>query len=155
MIARSAVALRLLAMVAIVAAAACRPSDARDASAMRLRTEDFYIRVTSDPSPPRALEQIEYTIVVLDKETRQPIETGEGRIFGNNEDGKGTNNGFTKAAEPGTYRTKLFFATAGPWALGIQFRRDSTQRLQRTTDWIQEVFPETPPGPPPAGQSGQ
>ena len=40
--------------------------------------------------------------------------------------------GFEKGAEPGTYRTTMFFATAGTWAMGVQFRRDSTQKLQRT-----------------------
>lgn len=128
------------------AASGCTTGAAADPKTMKLWTDDFYIRVTPDPSPPRALEQIQYTVVVLDTKTRQPIDNGEGRIFATNEDRKNTDNGFEKAPEPGTYRTKLFFATAGPWAMGIQFRRDSTQRLQRTNDWMQDVLQATEPG---------
>ena len=124
----------------------CTAGPPTDVKTTRLWTDDYYIRVTSEPSPPRALEPIEYKIVVQDNKTRQPIEIGEGRIFATNEDRKNTDNGFEKAPEPGTYRTKLFFATAGNWAMGIQFRRDSTQRLQRTNDWYQEVMQATEPG---------
>jgi len=124
----------------------CTAGPPTDTKTTRLWTDDYYIRVTSDPSPPRALEQVEYTVVVQDKKTRQPIDVGEGRIFATNEDRKNTDNGFEKAPEPGTYRTKLFFATAGNWAMGVQFRRDSTQRLQRSNDWYQEVLQATEPG---------
>jgi hypothetical protein len=137
-----------LAVVAfgVVAVGACTAGPPDDTKTIRLWTDDYQIRVTSEPSPPRALEQVRYTVVVQDKKTREPIEIGEGRIFATNEDRKNTDNGFEKAPEPGTYRTTLFFATAGPWAMGIQFRRDSTQRLQRTNDWMQEVLQATEPG---------
>ena len=135
------------AALALGAAAlgACTAGPPTDTKTTRLWTDDYYIRVTSEPSPPRALEQVVYSVVVQDKKTRQPIDIGEGRIFATNEDRKNTDNGFEKAPEPGTYRTKLFFATAGNWAMGIQFRRDSTQRLQRTNDWYQEVLQATEP----------
>jgi hypothetical protein len=126
--------------------AGCTGAPSADSQTTRLWTDEYYIRVTSEPSPPRALEQVRYTVVVQDKETREPIEIGEGRIFATNEDRKNTDNGFEKAPEPGTYRTTLFFATAGNWAMGVQFRRDSTQRLQRTNDWYQEVLGATEPG---------
>ena len=124
---------------------ACTAGPPTDTKTTRLWTDDYYIRVTSDPSPPRALEQVKYTVVVQDKKTRAPIDIGEGRIFATNEDRKNTDNGFEKAPEPGTYRTTLFFAVAGNWAMGVQFRRDSTQRLQRTNDWYQEVLAATDP----------
>jgi hypothetical protein len=145
---RRAVGLAWMAGVALGAAAlgACAGPPAGDEKTIRLWTDDYYIRVTSEPSPPRALEQVRYTVVVQDKNTREPIEIGEGRIFATNEDRKNTDNGFVKGEEPGTYRTNLFFATAGPWAMGVQFRRDSTQRLQRTNDWMQEVLGATEPG---------
>jgi hypothetical protein len=38
------------------------------------------------------------------------------------------------------------FVTAGPWAIGLRFLRDSTSALQRPNDWMQEVYPEAPPG---------
>jgi hypothetical protein len=128
------------------AALGCASGPPDDTKTIRLWTDDYYIRVTSEPSPPRALEQVQYTVVVQDKKTRQPIDIGEGRIFATNEDRKNTDNGFEKSPEPGTYRTRLFFATAGPWAMGLQFRRDSTQKLQRTNDWMQEVLQATEPG---------
>lgn len=135
-----------LAVAALGAVAGCAAGPSADAKTIKLWTDDFYIRVTSEPSPPRALEPVKYTVVVLDTKTRQPIDGGEGRIFATNEDRKNTDNGFEKAPEPGTYRTTLFFATAGTWAMGIQFRRDSTQRLQRTNDWMQDVMQATEPG---------
>ena len=127
------------------ALAGCTAPPADDEKTIRLWTDDYYIRVTSEPSPPRALERVQYTVIVQDKKTRQPIDIGEGRIFATNEDRKNTDNGFEKAEQPGTYRTTLFFATAGPWAMGVQFRRDSSQKLQRTNDWMQDVLQATEP----------
>lgn len=98
------------------------------------------------PAPPRALEQIEFKVVVRDKESGEPIEGGQGRVFATNEDRKNVYNGLEKGAELGTYYTKIMFVTAGPWAIGLQFRRDSTKALQRTNDWMQEVYPEAAPG---------
>ena len=140
------IAWALVATLGAVSLQACGGEPAsNNPHTQRLWTDDFYIRVTPNPAPPRALEQIEYTVVVQDKKTRQPIDIGEGRIFATNEDRKNTDNGFEKAPEPGTYHTKLFFATSGPWAMGVQFRRDSTQKLQRTNDWMQDVLPATEP----------
>jgi hypothetical protein len=143
---RSRAARVIVAALGVAALAGCTAAPPSDPKTIRLWTDDYYIRVTSEPSPPRALEPVQYTIVVQDKKTREPIDVGEGRIFATNEDRKNTDNGFEKAPEPGTYRTKLFFATAGPWAMGVQFRRDSTQKLQRTNDWMQDVMQATEPG---------
>lgn len=135
-----------IAALGMVALASCTAGPPTDEKAIRLWTDDYYIVVTSEPSPPRALEQVKYTVVIRDKENRTPIDGGEGRIFATNEDRKNTHNGFERADAPGTYRTTMFFATSGPWAMGIQFRRDSTQRLQRTNDWMQDVLGATEPG---------
>jgi hypothetical protein len=113
---------------------------------LRLYTDDFAMRISFDPTPPRALDDVRFRVVVRDKETGQPIEGGQGRIFATNEDRHNIDNGLTAGAELGTYYTTLRFVTAGPWAMGIQFRRDSTQRLQRTNDWMQDVLPDS--GPP-------
>lgn len=135
---------RLLFAATIAGVVACGPTGPQPA--VRLFTNDLAVAISFEPSPPRALEQIEFTIVVRDAKTGEPIEGGEGRLFATNEDRKSVDNGLTPGEELGTYHTRLFFVNAGPWAIGFQFRRDSTQRLQRTNDWLQEVFPETPPG---------
>ncbi len=132
-----------VAMLA-VSALSCGPGP--DEGVIRLWTDDYEIRVTADVMPPRALERITYIVVVRDKNTQEPIADGEGRIFATNSDRKSTHNGFRYGPEVGTYRTTITFVTAGEWALGIQFRRDSTQVLQRTLDWRQQVRNETPPG---------
>ena len=130
----------------LVAAGGCTTN--KDVGMMRLYTDDFEFRVTPDVVPPRALERITYTIVVKDKKTSEPVVNGEGRIFASNADGVNTWNGFTYGPEVGTYRATMTFVTAGQWALGIQFRRDSTQALQRTADWRQQVGNERAPGEP-------
>ncbi|MBL8995836.1 MAG: hypothetical protein KJZ74_13305 [Gemmatimonadales bacterium] len=135
----------LLALAMLfVAGVSCGPPP--DEGVVRLWTDDFELRVTADVMPPRALERITYTVVVRDKKTQEPIAHGEGRIFATNADRKTSWNGFTYGPEVGTYRATLTFVTAGDWAMGIQFRRDSTQALQRTLDWRQTVRNEAPPG---------
>lgn len=150
------------AILPLLAACAGGGGADRNPAEVRLATESFRIRVTPDPSPPRALEPITFTVVVTDKETGAPIERGEGRVFASNRDGKNIANGFAPTEQIGTYRTTLSFVTAGTWALGLQFRRDSTDVLERTEDWTQDVrtgsepweielpssqIPETPPPP--------
>lgn len=134
----------LLVLAALMWTAGCGP--AAPTPHQRLFTDDLAIQVWMNPVPPRALEQIEFKVVVRDKETGEPIEGGQGRVFATNEDRKNVDNGLEKGPELGTYYTRLMFVTAGPWAVGLQFRRDSTQALQRTNDWMQEVYPEAPPG---------
>jgi len=113
----------------------------------RLWSDTYEFRVTVDPKPPRALEPAVYRVVVLDKKTKQPIETGEGRIFATSEDRANTNDGFKKENELGTYSAKLFFATTGDWAAAIQFRREKNDRMPlERVDWIQTVRPATEPG---------
>ena len=120
--------------------AACAPRE-RQMPTIRTYSESFAFRITSDPMPPRARETILYKIVVLDKETGQPVEGGEGRIFANNKEGTSTWDSFQRGREVGTYYAKLRFVTAEQWAVGIEFRRDSlpTTRIERATDYQQEV----------------
>jgi hypothetical protein len=114
---------------------------------LRLWSDSYAFRVTMDPMPPRALEPISYRIVVQDKKTGQPIETGEGRIFATSADRANTNDGFKKEKELGTYSGKLFFATTGDWAAAIQFRREKNPAMPlERVDWIQTVHPATEPG---------
>jgi len=117
-----------------------------DRGLVRLWTDDFEVRLKPDVVPPRALERITYTITVHDKETKEPVVGGEGQLFATNESRKTVYNGLTYGPEAGTYRTTIMFVTAGEWAMGFRFRRDSTLALQRTGDWRQMVRNELPPG---------
>jgi hypothetical protein len=113
----------------------------------RLWSDTYAFRVTVDPVPPRALEPAVYRIVVSDKKTGQPIETGEGRIFATSADRANTNDGLKKEKELGTYSGRLFFATSGDWPAAIQFRREKDPRMPlERVDWIQTVRPASEPG---------
>ena len=116
----------------------CSSPDRDRTLANRQWSDNFAFRITVDPTPPRAIEDAKYRIVVNDKKTGEPIETGEGRIVATSADGANTDDGLLKEKEVGTYSGRLFFPTSGDWAVAIQFRRDSTQRLERV-DWIQSV----------------
>jgi hypothetical protein len=133
----------LLAGVLAVMASAC--GDSRRALENRQWSDSFAFRITVDPMPPRAIEDSKYKIVVQDKKTGEPIQTGEGRIFANSKDGARTDDGLEKGKEVGTYYGRLFFPTTGDWAIALQFRRDSTSKLERV-DWIQTVNNATGPG---------
>jgi hypothetical protein len=128
--------LAVSALIAVVAASACGPGPR--ALENRQWSDSFEFRITVDPSPPRAIEDATYKIIVQDKKTREPIETGEGRIFATSKDGANTDDGLAKGNEVGTYYGRLFFPTTGDWAVALQFRRDSTRRLERV-DWVQAV----------------
>ena len=113
---------------------------------IRQWTDDMAFRVSASPLPPVAEEMTTFKVVVQDKKTGKPIETGQGRIFATSEDRANASNGLAKGKEPGTYYTQIRFPTAGEWAVGMQFRRDSTAPLERTQDWRQLVNPAPPLG---------
>jgi hypothetical protein len=129
--------LRLLLLVAL---SACAPREARERN-LRLNSTNYAFTITPSESPPFAREGTLYKIVVRDRQSRQPIETGEGQIYANNIERASTWDGFQKGAELGTYYGKLNFITSGTWAVAIRFRRDSLSRLE-TIEWIQEVANE-------------
>jgi hypothetical protein len=104
-------------------------------------TEHYSMRITSDPVPPHARERTLFKIVVRDKESGQPIEGGQGIIYAETRDGAKTWDSFEPGPELGTYYANLHFVVAGDWAMGLRFRRDSTQKLEQV-DWMQEVRPE-------------
>jgi hypothetical protein len=110
---------------------------------IRQGSKTYLFNITSDPIPPHAREDVIYTVTVRDRESGQPIETGEGRIFANTLDGARTYDGFTKAPAIGTYTAKLRFVASGQWAIGIQFHSDSTKPLEKT-EWMQDVLQERP-----------
>ena len=127
------------AMLAALTIAACGGEPKQ--RALRQLTDSYLFTITPDQSPPHAREEILYKVLVRDRDSRQPIEAGEGQIFANNRDGASTWDGLAKGPEIGTYYGKLNFVTSGDWAIAIRFRRDSTAKLERT-DWMQDVLPE-------------
>ncbi|HVF38615.1 MAG TPA: FixH family protein [Gemmatimonadaceae bacterium] len=139
---RTAVRLVIL-LSAALAVAGCTPS--KRTLDNRQWSDTYAFRITVEPMPPRAIEDATYKIVVQDKKTGEPIETGEGRIFATSKDGANTDDGLAKGKEIGTYYGRLFFPTTGDWAIAIQFRRESRLKLERV-DWVQSVRNATGPG---------
>ena len=113
---------------------------------IRQGSKTYLFNITSDPIPPHAREDVIYTVTVRDRESGQPIDNGEGRIFANTLEGARTYDGFTKAPAVGTYTAKLRFVASGQWAIGIQFHSDSTKPLEKT-EWMQDVLQERPGTP--------
>ena len=137
---------RSVIAAAAVSLAACggnnRPPE------IRQYTDDMAFRISAVPAPPVAEEMTVFKIVVLDKSTNQPIQHGQGRIFATSQEHAQTGDGLAEGPEVGTYYAHVRFPMSGDWAIGLQFRRDSTSKLERTQDWQQEILPA-----PPLGQS--
>jgi hypothetical protein len=127
-----------VAGLSLAASVSCGPPRRPE---IRQGTKTYLFTITSDPIPPHAREDVLYTVTVKDRETGQPIETGEGRIFANTLEGARTYDGFVKAAAVGAYQGKLRYVKAGQWAVGIQFHSDSTKPLEKT-EWMQDVLEE-------------
>jgi hypothetical protein len=127
------------ALCAVAILLACTPSAPK--TDIRQWVGGMAFRISTNPVPPRARESIDFKVVVLDQESRQPIESGEGRVYAMNEDSVKVWDSLVYGPEPGTYHAKLSFVTSGNWAIGLQFRRDSTRKLE-TMNWTQEVRAE-------------
>lgn len=135
----------VLLFVVTVTAAACGTTG-KVKGELRFVTDSFMIRVIPDSLPTRALEPIGWRIIVNERKTGAPVQGGQGRIFATSKDRHSIANGLEETEELGTYRANLMFVTAGMWAMGVQFRRDSTQVLQRTQDWTQQLLSANEPG---------
>jgi hypothetical protein len=131
----------LLVGLAVAVMVGCGGASPEDRLALRMYTEHYSFRITPNPLPPHAREKTRYKVVVRDKESGQPIEGGEGIIYANTREGASTWDTFVPGQELGTYYATLNFVVSGQWALGLRFRRDSTQRLEQL-DWMQEVLAE-------------
>ena len=118
----------------------------REPGTMPAYTDHFSMRISSEPLPPHARESARYKLVVRDKDSGQPIEGGQGILYANTIDGASTWDTFVPGQELGTYYATLNFVVAGNWAMGLRFRRDSTQALEQV-DWMQEVLAERPVTP--------
>ncbi len=136
MISRGSLARLAVTAVVAIAITSCGPNPRLLDN--RQWSDNFAFRITVTPSPPHDIEDATYKIVVQDKKSGEPIETGQGRIFATNKDGINTDDGLLKGKEVGTYYGRLRYPVTGDWAAAVQFRRDSTSRLERV-DWIQTV----------------
>ena len=128
-----------------VMAMAC-DADKTPEGELRFRTDSFVVRVSPETRPTRALDAVIWRVSVHDRTTGTPIQGGQGRIFATSKDRKSIANGLEETGELGTYRTNLMYVTAGMWAMALEFRRDSTQTLQRTQDWTQDILMASEPG---------
>ena len=130
-----------VAMIAMAVIVGCTTRDPEAALDTRLWTNDLSVRIRFTPRPPYAREDVIVKVVVTDKESGAPVENGEGRIYASSRDSVNIFDGLERGPEPGTYYAKLRFLTAGDWAMGLQFRRDSSQKIQTMDDppWIQSV----------------
>jgi hypothetical protein len=106
-------------------------------------TKTYAFTIIPSQAPPHAREPIDYKVFIRDRESREPIQNGEGQIYSSNKDGARTWDGLAYGPEVGTYRGKLNFVTSGVWQIAIRFRRDSLHRLE-TTEWTQDVLNERP-----------
>jgi hypothetical protein len=127
----------VMATLALLAACGGQPRERQ----LRYMTESYYFTITADQMPPHAREPIRYKVLVRDKESRQPIDAGEGQIYASNRERAQTWDGLAKGPEIGTYYGRLNFVTSGDWAVAIRFRRDSTAKLEKA-EWMQDVLAE-------------
>jgi hypothetical protein len=108
---------------------------------LRQGTISYKFDITTPNVPPVAGDDVSYVIVVRDRDTGQPIETGEGRIFARAAVRvAGT---FVKAPEVGQYIGMVRFPSAGGWEVGIRFRDQPVKALE-LTQWSQYVRSTTP-----------
>ena len=133
---------KVCALVAIVALVGCGRSEARPRE-MHYISKSYSFTIVPEQAPPHAREPILYKVLIRDRDSREPIQNGEGQIYSNNVEGARTWDGFTYGPEIGTYYGKLNYVTSGVWAVGMRFRRDSLHRLE-SIEWMQDVLNERP-----------
>jgi len=137
---------KALFAASVVVLAACGPQTARDL-AVKQATQSYRYEILADSLPPHANEDIHYRVFIIDRATNQPVQNGEGQIYGQGSaSGRPyTYDGLTYGPEVGTYHAKLRFAIpaegGAPWQMGLRFHRDSISPLE-VTNWSQQVLPE-------------
>ena len=133
---------KVCAVIATIALVGCGRSEARPRE-MHYISKSYSFTIVPEQAPPHAREPILYKILIRDRDSREPIQNGEGQIYSNNAEGARTWDGFTYGPEIGTYYGKLNYVTSGVWAVGMRFRRDSLHRLE-SIEWMQDVLNERP-----------
>jgi hypothetical protein len=133
---------KVCALVVVVTLVGCGRSEARPRE-MHYISKSYSFTIVPEQAPPHAREPILYKVLIRDRDSREPIQNGEGQIYSNNAEGARTWDGFTYGPEIGTYYGKLNYVTSGVWAVGMRFRRDSLHRLE-SIEWMQDVLNERP-----------
>ena len=118
---------------------------------LRQNSTSYAYVIKPDDSPPHAREDVHYTVQILDRKTRQPIENGEGQLYASRPidldaptgPHSKTWDGLAYRPENGMYQAKLNFVVAGQWAVAIRFRRDSLHQMEKI-EWMQDVLDERP-----------
>ena len=105
----------------LLALGACSGSD-RPPGELRFRTDRYALRVSSEPTPPRARTRTLYRVVITDRESGRPMEKAEGQVYASNKAGTNIYDALTPSPELGTYYATLRFITAEEWALNLRFR---------------------------------
>ena len=111
-----------------VLAASCGRSEAKQRE-IHYISKTYSFTIVPAEAPPHAREDITYKVFIRDRDTREPIQSGEGQIYSNNREGARTWDGCTYGPEVGTYYGRLHYVTAGLWAVGMRFRRESLHPL--------------------------
>lgn len=117
--------------------------------ALHQYTVEYDFTIQPDQAPPHARDDVHYSITILDRKTRQPIEAGEGQLYASkpiDDDAptgpqSHTYDGLAYGPEVGVYHAKLNFVVSGTWAVAVRFRRDSLHALEKT-EWMQDVLAE-------------
>jgi hypothetical protein len=126
-----------VAGLASLALSACTP---QGPPPHREWTDDMAFIISTDPVPPHARQDVKFTVIARDKSSGQPIEGADGRVYAETREGAKTWDGLVPGTKPGTYTAKLNFVVSGNWAMGLQFRRDTTTNKIEKMDWTQEVL---------------
>jgi hypothetical protein len=124
---------------------------------IRQGSESYLFTISADQMPPRAMEWINYTVVVRDRKTRQPIQAGEGQFYAGHPQGPKAWDGMVYGPEIGTYHGRMRFIVSGLWSVNLRFRRDSLAAFEKS-EWMQDVIEGLPYGdtlPPPAKKTGR
>jgi hypothetical protein len=125
-----------IGVLSAVSILGCGPTER--STDIRLWSQSYAVRVSTDPKPAYARERTLFKIVVRDRESGVPVEGGEGVIYATNADQRSIWDSMQPGPEVGTYYSTLSFITAGDWALALEFRSDSTKRLEKM-EWRQDV----------------
>src|SRR5438094_8454486 len=93
-------------IVAVCAISSCGRSEAQQREMYRI-TKSYVFTIVPSEAPPHARDDIMYKVFIRDRDTREPIQNGEGQIYSSDSTGRQTWDGLTYGPEVGTHRATL------------------------------------------------